>query len=462
MTGKYSTVGFIALLILAAPASPSIAQGASPYIPRWAPGAIDHAQLMRRFKEIWPKNYQATPLVIPKYRVDRVPGGFLGHYQPNGLTFTFQNAFFKSLGTNGRTCLSCHQPQEGWSISAAGVQARFNKSSGTDPIFRLVDGAACPTANVSTLKAKRATYALLLNKGLIRIGLPLPPEPSLEFKITNITDPYHCTANPTTGLTSAEAGIVSVYRRPLPSTNLRFLKTIMWDGREPSLESQAIHATRIHAQATADPSPDEIIAFEKGIYSAQVFDSDALALDGKNARGGPIALSLEPGTGPNGFDLFRPWAGLPGRDKPTKQRLSVARGELLFNQSCAACHDVHNAGNRSSQTLFNLGLANAGADSPPAVDISGLPVFTLECTQGLLAGTIFTVTDPGRALITGQCSDIGKFKSPTLRGLASRAPYFHNGSAPTLKSVVEFYNVSRSLGLSADEKQDLVNFLTVL
>lgn len=462
MAGKYSTVGFIALFVLAAPSSAAIAQGASPYVPRWAPGAIDHAQLMRRFKEIWPKNNQTTPFIIPKYRVDRVPGGFLGHYQPNGATFTFQNDFFRPLGTNGRTCLSCHQPQEGWSISAAGVQARFKKSSGTDPIFRLVDGATCPTANVSTPKGKSAAYVLLLDKGLIRVGLPLPPPPSLEFKVTNVADPYQCSTNMATGLTSPEAGILSVYRRPLPSTNLRFLKTIMWDGREPSLESQAIHATRIHAQATADPNPTEIVAFENGIYSAQVFDFEALQLDAKNARGGPIALSLEPGTGSNGFDLFRAWAGLPGRDKPTKQRLSIARGELLFNQSCATCHDVHNAGNRSDEKFFDLGLAKGGAESPPAVDISGLPVFTLECTQGSLAGTTFTVTDPGRALITGKCSDIGRFKSPTLRGLAARAPYFHNGSAPTLKSVVEFYDVSRSLGLSDDEKEDLVNFLEAL
>jgi cytochrome c peroxidase len=462
LTSKYSAVGFIALLVLAGPASVAIAQSASPYMPSWVPKAIDHAEAMRRFRDIWPKNNQATPFIIPKYRVDRVPGGFLGHYQPNGATFTFQNAFFRPLGTNGRTCLSCHQPQEGWTISAAGVQARFEKSSGMDPIFRLVDGATCPTANVSTLQTKRVAYALLLTKGLLRIAQPLPPEPSLKFKVINIDDPYQCSTNSATGLTSPTDGILSVYRRPLPSTNLRFLNTFMWDGREPSLESQAIHATRIHAQATADPDPTQIVAFEKGIYSAQVFDSKALQLDAKNARGGPIALSVEPGTGSNGFDIFTPWAGLPGRDSPTKQRQSIARGEDLFNQSCAGCHDVHNAGNRSAVRFFDLGLAKAGADSPPAVDISGLPVFTLECTQGDLIGTTFTVTDPGRALITGECSDIGKFKAPTLRALAARAPYFHNGSAPTLEVVVEFYNVSRSLGLSDTEKDDMVNFLKVL
>ena len=42
-----------------------------------------------------------------------------------------------------------------------------------------------------------------------------------------------------------------LFRRPLPSTNLRFSPLIMWDGREPSLQSQANAATVGHAQASA-------------------------------------------------------------------------------------------------------------------------------------------------------------------------------------------------------------------
>jgi hypothetical protein len=61
--------------------------------------------------------------------------------------------------------------------------------------------------------------------------------------VTKVDDPYDCTTNPTTGLTSPTSGIVSLYRRPLPSTNVDFLSAIMWDGREPTLESQAALAT---------------------------------------------------------------------------------------------------------------------------------------------------------------------------------------------------------------------------
>jgi cytochrome c peroxidase len=54
------------------------------------------------------------------------------------------------------------------------------------------------------------------------------------------------------------------------------------------------------------------------------------------------------------------------------------------------------------------------------------------------------------------------FKGPILRSLAARAPYFHNGSAATLAEVVEFYNTRFNIGLSAQEKSDLVAFLKAL
>src|SRR5262249_7097264 len=110
----------------------------------------------------------------------------------------------------------------------------------------------------------------------------------------------------------------------------------------------------------------------------------------------------------------------------------------------------------------DIGIADAGAKSPPGLDISGLPVFTLTCMMGPLTGQVFTVTDPGRALITGQCADIGKLKGPILRGLAARAPYFHNGAAATLMDVVDFYDQRFGIGFSAQQKQDLVNFLNAL
>ena len=225
--------------------------GASSESHDWVAGAILHAQSMRSFFHA-DRGNQPTPLVIPKVEMDRDPTGMVATYQPGGLTLTSLNAFFADMGTNERTCFTCHQPAEGWTISAAGARARFERSLGSDPLFRLFDGATCPSDDVSSLDAKLAAYSLLINKGLIRIGLPMPKAP--QFEVIKVDDPYDCTTSSSTGLTSATTGIVSVYRRPLPSTNLGFLSTIMWDGREPDLASQAVDATLIHAQAASAPS----------------------------------------------------------------------------------------------------------------------------------------------------------------------------------------------------------------
>src|SRR6266446_6807495 len=240
--------GFVLLWPLAGGAPLASAQNAQNAMAsethEWAQGAIDHAQQMRVHKDP-DHSSQPTPPIIGKLDVDDDPGGRIGTFQPGVATITADNAFFQNLGTNGRTCFTCHQPQTGWTVSAADVRARFAASAGTDPIFRVVDGATCPTNNVSTLHAKRRAYKLLLDKGLIRIGLPLPSASNLEFSVASVADPYGCTTNLATGLTSPTTGIVSMYRRPLPSTNLGFLTAIMWDAREPSLAQQSVDATLI-------------------------------------------------------------------------------------------------------------------------------------------------------------------------------------------------------------------------
>src|SRR5262245_53625406 len=196
--------------------------------------------------------------------------------------------------------------------------------------------------------------------------------------------------NPATGLTSPTTGIVSMYRRPLPSSNLGFLTAIMWDGREASLAQQAIDATLIHAQATTAPTADQqkqIVDFETGIFTAQIFDDATGSLHARGATGGPVALSLElskffvgendpvglnptgPPFDPNIFDLYKPWLGLKSDGEEAQYRRSVARGEEVFNTtkinitgvtglndvlnlpsfagSCGICHDARNVGNHS-------------------------------------------------------------------------------------------------------------------
>ena len=142
--------------------------------------------------------------------------------------------------------------------------------------------------------------------------------------------------------------------------------------------------------------------------------------------------------------------------------LNDVLNEPSISGTCGICHDTPNTGNHSVKAPLDIGVADAGALKPPVLDISGLPVFTVKCIAGPLTGQKFHVTDIGRAMISGDCADIGKVKGPVLRGLAARAPYFHNGSAATLADVVEFYDQRFKIGLSVQQKSDLVAFLGAL
>jgi len=88
-----------------------------------------------------------------------------------------------------------------------------------------------------------------------------------------------------------------------------------------------------------------------------------------------------------------------------------------------------------------------------------MPLYTL---VNKTTGETVETTDPGRALITGKWADIGKFKGPILRGLATRAPYFHNGSAASLGDAVTFYNTRFNIGLTKRESKDIVALLRTL
>ena len=420
----------------------------------------------------------------PIHTVD--PSGVLGTYRTTGGV-DLTNYFFRSLGTNGRSCNSCHVAEDGWTVTPRHIQARFLASRGKDPIFRPVDGAVCPSADVSSLKARQSAYSLLLKKGLIRVSMSVPA--GADFSITDIQDPYNCRETTATN--------PALYRRPLPATNLAFDSAVMWDGRETvnsgttldldaSLSSQAFDATMGHAQASTPPTAEqiaEIVEFEKANFTAQEADVHAGLLTGNGAQGGAKNLSQQPfyvgindafGGDPHGaafnpsvFTIYNNWA-----NSPSAYRQSVARGEALFNRypihikdvgglpdmqgTCTTCHDSPNVGNHSFSVPLNIGTTDYPA--PAGLDISGLPVYTVQCNDG----TQKQVTDLGRALISRSCADLGKVKGPILRGLAGRAPYFHNGSASSLKNVVEFYNQRFSLNLTDQQKADLVAFLRTL
>ena len=299
------------------------------------------------------------------------PAGTSQTYSTSDGGITLTGPFFQSLGSNGRSCGTCHQPSDAMSVSAAHIQQRFDATDGLDPIFRPVDGSNCDHLDVSSTDARRSAYSLLRTRGLIRVAITIPQ--NANFVVTANQNPYGCT----------DTSTISQYRRPLPSTNLRFLSTIMWDGRESSpltgttkiqysnypsslqadLAHQVFDAIQGHAQATdaqlADMVnrglPAQIVAFENALYTAQDTAAGGGDLSAHGANGGPLALASQtffisinssvnflvpaleqpggistPGDHqftPAIFNLFDAWATQPAKDP----RAAIARGQVLFN-----------------------------------------------------------------------------------------------------------------------------------
>ncbi|MBA3817994.1 MAG: hypothetical protein H0X17_03815 [Deltaproteobacteria bacterium] len=424
----------------------------------------------------------------------RNPSGYSASYSTAGH-IDLGNEFFQDLGANGRRCVSCHLPSSGWGIRPADMQAIFQATDGgakddgvgLGAVFRLNDGANSPNADVSTLAARRVAYSQLLTKGLIRVGIGVPS--TAEFELVAVDDPYGY----------ASAAELSLFRRPLPTTNIRMLSTVMWDGRETfpgksvhfDLSVQASDATTGHAEGSplTDAQRESIVSFEVSLHTAQVWDDKAQTLVSEGGNGGLpslveqdfyIGINDNFGDSQTGeqftpivFDLYDAWAG-----SSSDRRRSVARGQALFNTrtinitgvsglndeaifgtpavvvgTCTTCHNTPNSGNHSVVAPLDLGLVDASRRTPD------MPLYTL---RNKATGELKQVTDPGRALISGRWKDIGRFKGPVLRALAARAPYFHDGSAADLGAAVDFYDTRFAMGLTAAERADLVAFLRTL
>jgi hypothetical protein len=352
----------------------------------------------------------------------------------------------------------------------------------------LNDGSNSPNADVSTLEARRAAYSMLLTKGVIRVGIGLPA--GAEFDLVAVDDPYGY----------ASAAELSLFRRPLPTTNLKFLSTVMWDGRETfpgqsihfDLSDQANGATLGHAAAAnslSDAQRESIVVFETALHTAQEADTGAGDLNAAGGGGGAEGVIAQEfyigindlfGDAHTGapfttiaMTLYDGWGG-----SKDAARAQVARGQAIFNTkrinisgvsgindeaifgnpevvpgTCTVCHDAPNAGDHSVPAPLDIGIAAESERTPD------MPLYTL---RNKATGEIKRVTDPGRALITGKWKHIGRFKGPILRGLAARAPYFHNGSAKTLMDAVNFYDRRFGIGFTQQEKEDLVAFLETL
>jgi len=224
------------------------------------------------------------------------------------------------------------------------------------------------------------------------------------------------------------------------------------------------------------------------------------------------------------IDLFSAFANATtGKASLVAKRQSIARGEVIFNKrsfnvtdvdglddvlngtvggssaagepnapggsastvsgTCSTCHNNVNVadddfGDPKREGIMDNSNNTHGALAPS----SDFPLFAFYCPLNsisffsnpvsstycaMLPGSPsmcdeFDTTDPGQGLADGECDDLGKMKVPVLHNLAVRAPYFHGGNVADLPTLVNFYNTRFQIGLSAQDKTDLVNFLSSL
>ena len=391
----------------------------------------------------------------------------------------FTNPFFQQLGTNPRTCATCHAADQGWTMTTDANDQLFHDTDGLAPLFNLVDEGSRPDADISTKDAREAVFEpTTIEHGLTRFRRTVPA--TAEFTVLAVDDP--------SGF-STPAAILN-FRRPSPTMNEAKVSSVLWTSG-PVQDIGATLANVLRGGATlheqrdpANPVPldqgNQARDFQLGLFFAQIRDKDAGRLDAAGARGGPANLSTVPFTlGMNDpaapgfnrkvFDLYDAWAS-----SSNSARAKIARGQAVFNTNefnisgvpgindvlgqdpirgtCSTCHNTPNVGGHSVIRMVDLGIANAENCDPV------LPVLTL---QNKATGAIRRVCDMGRGG-NGVWADLGKFRVPPLRGLAARAPYFHDGRAKDIGEVTHFYKDRFNIDFSGGKESDLQAFLGAL
>jgi hypothetical protein len=422
---------------------------------------------------------------------DRDAFGLAESFHTTGA-IDFANPFFQQLGRNARDCSTCHAPDQGWTMTARDARRLFDDSEGLAPLFLPHDEGSRPDADLSTLEARRTAFgSTLLARGLTRFGRTLPA--TSEFSVIAVEDPAGF-ATPTS---------ITSFRRPTPTANEAKTTSITWNGGPHpdifvALRNLVGGARNFHLQGDPTmPVPLEqaeaAANFQMGLFFSQSRDNWAGPLDAGGAKGGPANLAAQPfAVGANDlqsatftrkvFDLYDAWSVHDGRLSGATlaevvrnlARASIYRGQKLFNEhefditgvaglndllgqdtvrgTCSTCHNVPNVGGHAVFRLFDLGTADEPSCDP------ALPILTLQHKTTMQTRR---VCDMGRGG-NGVWADVGKFRVPPLRGLAARAPYFHDGQAKTIGAVIRYYQRRFNMGLTRQQRHDLESFLGAL
>ena len=310
--------------------------------------------------------------------------------------------FHETFGGNGRTCATCHDPRNEFTVSPELVQQRYQIDP-DHPLFRPIDSD----------DGRGHDYTTLLDHALFRVTIPLHP---------NVT------------LVDARALRTITVWRGVPSiANVVLSAPYLQDGRAATLPEQALGAIRGHMQPTRKPTARELEAL--GAFEDEFFY--------------PLRLrSLG--------DVSDPLPKPPGFSMPAVNA-AAQRGKASFNLHCQRCHD----GELANRPRDPSGSSFANAFVSDANPLN-LPLFRLAFRQpdGTIVETVSP--DPGRAAVTGDLRDLNLFDTPSLRGVKHTAPYFHDNSANTLEEVIGHYNRHFQFQIQQQERDDLIAFLETL
>ncbi|HTG45628.1 MAG TPA: cytochrome c peroxidase [Verrucomicrobiae bacterium] len=315
----------------------------------------------------------------------------------------FRQEFPKVHG-NGRSCATCHVPEEAFQLTPQHVEARYQalqerrkkNPDADDPLFRSID------ANDGD-----QDFTNLRQHALSRIILELPKDANGQKLVWPVDDP--------------DAAFVSVWRSTPTILNTAFTAPYQMDGRQPTLQAQALGALVNHAEITTAPKPrllDDVAAFEENKFSSHAVRH--------------LAEALASGQTP------------PPTDPPLNAL--EQQGKALFEHHCVACHG---GPTQTVQAGFLPPFLDIRISRPLPPFAADLPFAPSPLTprnwafrvEGQAEPTIMASTDPGRALHTGSLLDLNAFDIPTLYGIAKTAPYFHDNSAETLEKVMRHYQL---------------------
>ncbi|HEX9461296.1 MAG TPA: cytochrome c peroxidase [Alphaproteobacteria bacterium] len=270
--------------------------------------------------------------------------------------------------------------------------------------------------------------------------------------------------------TSAGVGDQHGSRNTPTVLNSMFHASQFWDGRAATLEDQA-KLPILNPVEMGQKSPGDVVAAVRAIPEyAQAFK----AIYGRDATYDDLASAIAAFertlySGNSPFDRF-----LAGDAHAIDD--SAQRGWALFNGKgrCASCHQF-NAVNPlfSDQKFHNIGIAAHKQNFAELAHKALGVINTLSAQQVDDLALQTGYSELGRFLITKNETDVGAFKTETLRNIGITGPYMHDGSLTTLWDVMDHYNKGgvpnpyldggmQRLGLTENEIDDLVAFLFAL